>query len=573
MTRIVRRPLVAPPAALEAAGVHPVLARVYAARGVASAAELDTAWSALPPPASMKGIDAAARRLVAAIDSHEPIVVVADYDADGATACALALRGLAAMGADIGFVVPNRFVYGYGLTPAIVELAAARAPGLIVTVDNGIASIEGVEAAAARGIDVLVTDHHLPGPVLPRAAVIVDPNQPGCGFPSRNLAGVGVMYYVLMATRALLRARGTPSSIGRLPNLAALADLVALGTVADVVPLDAVNRVLVAQGLSRIRAGRAQPGIRALLEVAGRDPAHATAADLGYAVGPRLNAAGRLDDMSVGIRCLASDDEGEARELAATLGKLNDARRGIEAGMGEAAARAIDAIDPARFAASASICLADASWHQGVVGIVASRIKDRHLRPAVVFAPGDPGEWRGSARSVEGFHVRDALDRVATAQPGLVRRFGGHAMAAGVTIGVDDLEAFARAFEGIARDALGDGPRDRSLATDGALEAGELTAALAEAIEGAVWGQGFAAPAFEGAFELLAQRIVGERHSALTLKAPGLRLRAMLFNRAEPLPPRLRAVYRPVLNRFRGEAALELVVEHWEPLDAGAASA
>jgi len=563
--RIVRRAPGDSEAALAATGVHPVLARVYAMRGVTSAADLDTGFAALPHPSLMKGADHAARRLCAAIDGGERIVIVADYDADGATACAIAVRGLRAMGAVVDFVVPNRFEHGYGLTPEIVAGAAARAPRLIVTVDNGIASVEGVREAAARGIDVLITDHHLPGAELPAPAIIVNPNQPGCTFPSRNLAGVGVMFYVLLATRALLRSRAPASSPSPLPKLAALLDLVALGTLADVVPLDTLNRVLVAQGLKRIRAGVAHKGLAALFAAAGREIERASAFDLGFVAGPRINAAGRLDDMSIGIRCLLSDDDAEVAALAGQLESLNAERRGIEASMRDDALRAMAALHASDLASAHSICLVDDGWHQGVVGIVASRLKERYNRPTMVLAPGDSGELKGSGRSISGFHLRDALDTVAKRQPDLLRRFGGHAMAAGVTIARADFARFRAAFDTVAREKLSDIDLARTLESDGELDVGELSLQLAEAIDGGVWGHGFAPPRFDGAFDVVEQRIVGGAHLRLRLRRAGNVYEAILFGHTDALPPRIRIAYRPGVNRYQGQCTLQLVVEHWEP--------
>jgi single-stranded-DNA-specific exonuclease len=566
-SRIVRRPASAHAAALADAGIDPVLARVFAARGVVSPADLDTGFDALPHPSQLLGADSAARRLVAAIDHGEQIVIVADYDADGATACAIAMRGLRAMGAAVDFVVPNRFEYGYGLTPEIVDWAARLKPRLIVTVDNGIASVDGVRAAAARGIDVLITDHHLPGAALPAPAIIVNPNQPGCRFPSRNLAGVGVMFYVLLATRALLRDRQSTASPPRprsLPNLAALLDLVALGTLADVVPLDRINRALVAQGLKRIRSGTMQKGVAALFAAAHRATDRASAFDLGFVAGPRINAAGRLDDMSVGIRCLIADDEAEAAALAARLESLNAERRGIEATMRDEAMKAIAALDPTMLADAHSICLADTAWHQGVVGIVASRLKDRYHRPAIVLAPGGDGELKGSGRSIAGFHLRDALDVIAKREPDLLQRFGGHAMAAGVTIRDGDFARFAAAFEAVARETLSESQLAHTFETDGELAPGELSLALAEAIDSGVWGQGFPAPRFDGWFEIVDQRVVGGAHSRLKLACGGSTVDAMLFGHVDTLPARIRAAYRPGVNRFQGLQSLQLVIEHWE---------
>jgi len=563
---IVRREVPAAAEALAAAGVDPVLARVYAARGVTTATELETDLARLPSFSLLKGIDAAATRLADAIATRERIIVVADYDADGATACAVAVRGLAAMGADVDFLVPNRFEYGYGLTPEIVAQAAARAPRLIVTVDNGIASHDGVAAAAAHGIEVLITDHHLPAATLPAPALIVNPNQPGCAFPGKHLAGVGVMFYVLTATRALLRERGGFAR-GAEPNLAQLLDLVALGTVADVVRLDAINRTLVAQGLARIRAGRCQPGITALFSAADRDRRSASTYDLGFVAGPRLNAAGRLADMTVGIRCLLADTEIAALPLAAELDRLNRERRDVETTMQEEALADIAAAADATGAFT--LCLFRAEWHQGVVGIVASRLKDKYHRPAIVFARGTGGELKGSGRSIAGFHLRDALDLVAKRAPGVVARFGGHAYAAGLSIAEVDLAHFAATFEAVAREQLSPAELARVRESDGMLAPSELTLELAQRLAGQVWGQGFPSPSWDDVFEVAEQRIVGGRHSKLVLRRPGpgpeAGYAAMLFNHADPLPGTIRAVYRPDPNEWNGTVALQLVVEHWEP--------
>ncbi len=562
---IIRRRVPDTAAALAASGVHPVLARVFATRGVASADDLDLDLARLPSHASLKGIDDAATRLADAVGSGERIVIVADYDADGATGCAVGLRGLRAMGADADFIVPNRFEFGYGLTPEIVALAAAKAPRLIVTVDNGIASHDGVAAAAARGFDVLITDHHLPAATLPAPALIVNPNQPGCAFPCKHLAGVGVMFYVLAATRARLRERGHFATRED-PHLGSLLDLVALGTVADVVRLDRVNRSLVAKGLARIRAGRAQPGIAALFDVAGRDARRATAFDLGFVAGPRLNAAGRMQDMSVGIRCLLADTAVSALPLAVELDRLNRERRDVESTMHEEALAEIEAGATASAANDAyTMCVYRPDWHQGVVGIVASRLKDRFHRPTIVFARGTADEIKGSGRSIAGFHLRDALDLVSKREPGVVNKFGGHAVAAGVSLAERDLPRFAAAFERIAREQLG--PQDllRTLESDGELAAGELSYELARLMRDEVWGQGFPAPLFDEAFTVSDQRIVGERHLRVALERAGERFAAILFNHAEPLPASIRAIYRPEVNEWNGTEALQLVIEHWEP--------
>ena len=560
---IVRRVVPDTARALAAAGVHPVLARVYASRGIASAGELDAGFATLPPFSTLKGIDSAAARLADAIARHERIVIVADYDADGATACAVGMRGLAGMGAVVDFLVPNRFEYGYGLTPEIVAQAAAMQPRLIVTVDNGIASHEGVAAAAARGIEVLITDHHLPAATLPAPALIVNPNQPGCAFPSKHLAGVGVMFYVLLATRALLRDRGHFGARAE-PNLGALLDLVALGTVADVVCLDRLNRTLVAQGLARIRAGRAQPGIQALFAVAGRDWRRATSYDLGFVAGPRLNAAGRLADMTLGIRCLLAESAEAALPLATELDRLNRERREVEATMQEAALVELEARTAAAGDTDAyTLCLFRPEWHRGVVGIVAGRLKDRYHRPAMVFARGAAGELKGSGRSIAGFHLRDALDLVTKRAPGVLVKFGGHAYAAGVTLAEADLSRFAAIFEAIAREQLSPSDLARTLESDGGLAPGELSFDLATALREEVWGQGFPAPVFDDTFSVLEQRIVGGAHSKLALARGGERFEAILFRHSEPLPSSIHAAYRPDVNEWNGLASLQLVIEHW----------
>jgi len=561
---IVRRTVPTAAQALAAAGMPDVLARIYAARGITAMAELDHGFAALPSPDRMKGIDAAAVRLVRAIRAKEKIVIVADYDADGATACAVGLRGLRAMGADIDFIVPNRFEFGYGLTPEIVALAAKMEPRLLVTVDNGIASVEGVAAAAARGLDVLVTDHHLPGDTLPAPAIIVNPNQPGCTFPSKHIAGVGVMFYVLLATRSLLRSQGAFAGKDE-PNLAELTDLVALGTVADVVRLDQVNRIFVAQGLARIRAGRAQPGVAALFAVAGRDARRATAFDLGFVAGPRLNAAGRLADMSLGIRCLLATTGAEATALAGELDRLNRERRDVEASMQEEALADLRTVDDAAVADSYTLCLYREEWHQGVVGIVASRLKDKFHRPAIVFARGNAGELKGSGRSIEGFHLRDALDLVSKRDPALISRFGGHAFAAGLTIGKSGLPAFVAAFEQVARDWLTPSQLHRTHESDGTLEVGQLTLELAAQLREQVWGQGMPAPAFDDTFDVRETRIVGGKHSRIVLSRGKERFEAILFNYADPLPARIRATFRPEVNEWQGNASLQLAIEHWLP--------
>ena len=561
---IVRRAV--PPTAevLAAAGMPVVLARIYAARGIATLAELDHRFSALPSPEGMKDIGAAAERLSRAIRAREKIVIVADYDADGATACAVGVRGLRALGAHVDFIVPNRFEFGYGLTPEIVALAARMQPRLLVTVDNGIASVDGVAAATASGLDVLITDHHLPGATLPSPAIIVNPNQPGCAFPGKHIAGVGVMFYVLLATRSLLRTQHTFAERDE-PNLADLVDLVALGTVADVVRLDQINRIFVEQGLARIRAGRAQPGVLALFAVAGRDARRATAFDLGFVAGPRLNAAGRLADMSLGIRCLLATNADEAMRIAGELDHLNRERRKVEASMQDEALADVAQVEDAGVSDQFTLCLYRQEWHQGVVGIVASRLKDRFHRPAIVFAGGGSGELKGSGRSIDGFHLRDALDLVAKRHPTLIARFGGHAYAAGLTIDRTGLPAFAVAFEQVAREWLTPAQLRRTHESDGVLAQGELTFGLAAQLRELVWGQGMPVPAFDDTFDVREWRIVGGRHSRIELARGGERFDAILFNHTEPLPARIRAAFRPEVNEWQGISSLQLTIEHWLP--------
>jgi single-stranded-DNA-specific exonuclease len=561
---IVRRPVPDSQHALLATGLSPVLARIYAARGIVAAAELDYSLAALPDFGRLTGIDAAADRLAQAIDRHETILIVADYDADGATACAVGIRGLRAMGADVDFLVPNRFEFGYGLTPEIVAVAAQKKPRLLVTVDNGIASVDGVRAATAAGIDVLITDHHLPGLELPAPAIIVNPNQAGCAFPSKHVAGVGVMFYVLCALRARLRERGTFAQRAA-PNLASLLDLVALGTVADVVRLDHVNRILVEQGLARIRNGRAQPGVAALFNVAGRDLRRATASDLGFVAGPRLNAAGRLADMALGIRCLLADTDAEAQPMARELDRLNRERRDIETSMQDEALADVETLAAPGDSNAYTLCAYRPEWHQGVVGIVASRLKDRYHRPVIVFARTGPHELKGSGRSITGFHLRDALDLVAKRAPGAITRFGGHAFAAGLTIVDDALPRFIAAFELVARETLSDGALLRMHESDGALSPGELTLALGASLRERAWGQGFPAPAFDDVFDVADQRNVGEGHAKLTVTRGGERFPAIAFRTSATMPPRIHALFRPEIHHWNGLSNLELVIDYWSP--------
>ncbi len=542
---------------LTAAGVHPVLARVYAARGVSAVEQLETELSRLLHFGALKNIKAMGTRLADAITVRERILVVADYDADGATACALAVRGFALLGLEVDYLVPNRFEYGYGLTPEIVRLAALRQPQIIVTVDNGIASIDGVQTASTLGMEVLITDHHLPGEVLPD--VIVNPNQPGCSFESKALAGVGVMFYVLLAVRAELAARGLFAA-GNLPNLAQLLDLVALGTVADVVRLDENNRVLVEQGLRRMRQGRACVGILALFRVANRPIETASAADLGFMIGPRLNAAGRLEDMSLGIACLLSADGETAATLAQRLHALNAERREIEADMQEQALLHLQQVVPGE---NYSLVMFDAGWHQGVIGILASRLKDKFHRPVICFARGNDGEIKGSGRSIAALHLRDALDLVAERAPGLILKLGGHAAAAGLSIRETGLNEFTRLFEASIRHFLTPDDLASRVQTDGDLAAEDFTAGLAQVIAKQVWGQGFPEPDFEGVFRVTQQRILKDKHLKLQLEAGGARFDSILFNRTDRLPDVIHAVFRLELNSYQGQERLQIRLQHW----------
>jgi single-stranded-DNA-specific exonuclease len=553
--------------ALEQAGVHPLLARLYAARGIRSADELDDSLARLLPPEHLKGAADAAACLAEALTAGQRMCVVADYDCDGATACAVALRGLKLLGArpdTLSYVVPDRAVHGYGLTPAIVDLAMAQRPDVLITVDNGIASLEGVAHARALGLRVVVTDHHLPAlvngeVVLPDADVIVNPNQPGCPFESKHLAGVGVMFYVLLALRAELRRRGAFEGASQ-PRLDTLLDLVALGTVADVVKLDANNRRLVAQGLKRIRAGRMHPGVAALFAAAGRRAERAGAFDFGFALGPRINAAGRLAEMTLGIECLLTDDPGRAAELAQLLDGINRERRSVEAGMREQAEALLERLMPAGDPPPA-VALYDAEFHEGVVGIVASRVKDRVHRPTFVFARGQDGLLKGSGRSIPGFHLRDALDLVSKRHPGVLRKFGGHAMAAGCTVGEDDFVTFAQAFATVASEWLDDSLLARTVATDGPLEPQWFRPDVVQILEQEVWGQAFEAPVFCDEVEVVSQRIVGERHLKLTLRHAGNLRDAIWFGHSDPLPERGRLAYRLSLDEYNGQQRVQMVVE------------
>ncbi|MBK7813850.1 MAG: single-stranded-DNA-specific exonuclease RecJ [Rhodocyclaceae bacterium] len=560
MTRIVTRPVpIRAALMLEQAGVHPLLARLYAARGIKDKAELDTGLACLLPPDTLKGASEAATLLADAIAAKQRILIVADYDCDGATACAVGLRALRQFGAIVDYLVPNRFDTGYGLSPEVVRLATPMKPDLIVTVDNGIASVEGVAEARRLGVATLITDHHLPGPELPAAEVIVDPNQPGCGFPSKAMAGVGVMFYVMLALRAELRRRGAFTD-GKGPKLADLLDLVALGTVADVVPLDRNNRILVAQGLARMREGRMQPGIKALFAVAGRDPARAATFDLGFAIGPRLNAAGRLADMALGIEALTTDDAARALNVAQQLDAINRERRAIEADMREAANVLLDDLDADN---RASLVLFDPDWHQGVVGILAGRVKERLHRPTFAFARGNDGEIKGSGRSIPGLHLRDALDLVAKQRPRLLRRFGGHAAAAGLTIAEDDLAEFESVFEAVAHMLIAPEELTHTLATDGALEAGYRGIDTARLLAGEIWGQGFPAPIFSDVFEVDSQKLLKDKHLKLVLRQNKARFEAIRFNCVEPAASRIEAAYRLDINEWNGTASVQLLIEEF----------
>ncbi len=603
---------------LAGAGVSPLLSRLYAARKVGDAAELQPRLAALLPFDSMKGICDMAAELADGIEAGARFLIVADYDADGATACAIGVQGLRMLGAQVDYLVPNRAVHGYGLSPAIVEEAARMEPDALITVDNGIAAIEGVNAANALGIPVYVTDHHLPGDTLPAAAGIVNPNQPGCAFPSKNLAGVGVMFYVLLALRAELRSRGAfdespgasrhplcqggmgsgdqgvsepgasrhplcqggvgsgdqgvsgpgasrPSLYqgGAEPDLRVLLDRVALGTVADVVKLDANNRILVNQGLQRIRAGLASPGIQALMQVAGRRLEKASVFDLGFMLGPRLNAAGRLEDMRLGIECLLAPSLEAALPLAQRLSEINQSRKDIESDMKEQALALLEEVD---CAGKHGLAVCHAEWHAGVIGILASRLKEKYHRPVFAFAPGGDGELKGSGRSIPALHLRDALDWIDRKHPGLILKFGGHAMAAGLSIREEGFAEFQQAFEALAREWLSPADLEEIIETDGELAAGELDFELVKTMENAVWGQGFPAPLFQGEFAVLNQRVVGEKHLKLDVNLQNMRYEAMAFFHNEPLPERFVGVYAPMLNEFNGRLSIQLKLQYWESL-------
>ncbi|NRP09145.1 Single-stranded-DNA-specific exonuclease RecJ [Marinobacterium sp. xm-a-127] len=571
---IIERPIGAVSSSL--ASLHPVIARIYAGRGVSELSELEKGLETLLPDGAMLGIDAGVARLVTALRQQESILIVGDFDCDGATSTTTALLALRAFGFNqVDYLVPNRFEYGYGLSPEIVEVAQQKQPDLIITVDNGISSIEGVDRANMLGIDVIVTDHHLPGSVLPKAVAIINPNQAGCQFMAKSTCGAGVIFYLLIALRRQLQQLGWFEKSGvKAPNLANYLDLIALGTVADVVPLERNNRTLVHQGLARIRAGRARPGLLALLEVAGRDNQRISSSDLGFAVAPRLNAAGRLDDISLGIECLLEEDPQRAREYAEQLDALNRERRSIESEMQAQAMAHLESLDLLEAERPAGIALFNEQWHQGVIGILASRVKEKLHRPVIVFAPGDEGEIKGSARSIEGFHIRDGLDRIATEHPGLISKFGGHAMAAGLTISKADLARFETAFAAEVTRQTRKEDLDRVIETDGELAPNQFTMELAQMIqEAGPWGHQFPEPSFHGEFRLLQQRIVGQKHLKMVLQEPttGLALDAIAFNVESDIWPnasinRVRAVYRLDINEFRGQRSLQLMVEWLKPL-------
>ncbi len=565
MVNISQRPVSAPShSALVSNGLDTVLARIYAARGIESVSQLETELSRLTPYDHFKNVREMAALLADAIEEHKKILIIADYDADGATACAVGIRALREFGAIVDYLVPNRFEHGYGLTAEIVrEAYENKNPDIIITVDNGIASVAGVAEANRLGIVVCITDHHLPGDELPKAKCIVNPSQPGCEFPSKYLAGVGVIFYVMIALRAELRERNSLSkeTTNTADNLARLLDLVALGTVADVVNLDHNNRILVQQGLKRMRANLACCGISALFRVAARDIRRASAFDLGYAIGPRLNAAGRLQDMSLGIECLITDDENIANKIAKTLEDLNHRRREIQSDMQDSLAEIVDAIDASD---SYSISLFDPSWHSGVIGILASRLKDRFHRPTIVFALGNEGEIKGSGRSISGLHMRDALDLISKKWPGLLRQFGGHAAAAGLTLQQNDFAEFSKAFEQTVRSLITPAELSRVIETDGPLAHDNMTLEFARRLQQDVWGQGFPQPQFCDDFVVDTQRIVGGKHLKLKLRKSERFFDAILFSETNALPRNICAVYRMEVNEFKNTTSLQLAVQHWQ---------
>lgn len=574
-SRIIRRRIV-PEADHLPAHMHPVLRRIYAARNVTSEAELDYSLERLLSYSTLSGVDRAAGLLAEAVRAGKRLMIIADYDADGATACALAVRALKSMGAvSVDFLVPDRFRHGYGLSADIADLAIAEGPDLLITVDNGISSVEGVARASAAGLEVIITDHHLPGAVLPAAGAIVNPNLPGDRFPSKNLAGVGVMFYVLAALRSRLREAGWFAARGiEAPNLAGLLDLVALGTVADMVPLDANNRILVAQGINRMRAGRCVPGIASLLSVANRSRRGVTAGDLAYFAAPRLNAAGRLTDMRLGIRCLLEDNPDGALQMASELDALNRQRREIQAQMQEQALRVLPDLQGSGDDLPPGICIYQDDWHAGVVGVLASQIKERTQRPVIAFAREAEGLLKGSGRSVDGVHIRDVLANIANANPGLLQRYGGHAMAAGLSIAEDRLTVFRELFEREVMKCSSAVRAAAELLSDGDLEGGDLNLETAETIKaGGPWGQAFPEPVFDGEFDVTGARVVGERHVKLGLSRPGFKrpLDAIAFNLANHIDldgaNRLHVAYRLDINEYSGRRTVQLIVEQAERIN------
>lgn len=546
---------------LNAAGLHPLLAQLFAARHVTDIQQTSSRWNALLPPHNLHDIQQGSQLLADAIEEQWRIVIVADYDCDGATACAIGMRALTEMGADVDFFVPNRFETGYGLSPEVIELLVQHPqgkPDLIVTVDNGIASVEGVQLANELGIRVLITDHHLPGDTLPAAAAIINPSHPHCTFASKNLAGVGVIFYLMLALRAELRERGA-FDLEDQPRLDQLADLLALGTVADVVKLDANNRLLVAQGLKQIRQGRAHAGIQALFSVTGRQPEQANTFDLGFAIGPRINAAGRLEDMSIGIRCLCTDDPLEAMELAQELDRINQARRQIETQMHQSALQSVDQM--MQLEPRASVCVYQADWHQGVVGLVASRLKERYWRPTIAFAPGDKGELKGSGRSIPDVHLRDVLDLVSKQHPGLILKFGGHAMAAGLSIADHALPQFQQAFDEAVIRFTGKSHFDPVIEHDGSLDPTFMDIATAELLAQQVWGAGFPAPTFVDQFNVIHQRVLKDKHLKLRVERDGQIFDAIWFNQNQPLADQIEMAYRLDINHWNGQSQVQLMVE------------
>ena len=550
--------------ALQAAGANPLIAQLYAARNVADSSELNDSLKQLIPYTQLTNCTAAASRLADAIQAQQKILIIADYDADGATACSVAMKGLASMGAAVDFFVPNRFEHGYGLTPELADIAHAKGADLIVTVDNGISSAEGVARAKALGLDVIVTDHHIAGSVIPDC-IIVNPNQRGCTFPSKSIAGVGVIFYVLIALRAELRARDYFSGCRAIaePKLDELLDLVALGTVADVVPLDHNNRILVSQGLKRIRAGKMSHGIRALFQTARCSAQKAQPFDFGYKIAPRINAAGRLDDMSIGIACLLSGSLNEAESMAGELNDLNQTRQEIEQEMLTDILAECPSALPSE---QTTLCVYRDSFHQGVVGIVASRLKEKFYRPVFVFAPDDDGNYRGSGRSIAGVHLRDVLDAISKRAPDIIIKFGGHAMAAGLTLRSGSLKTFGDLFEDIVRSQVNEDTLSQTFLTDGSLKASDITLANAQLINAQIWGQGFPPPSFADTFQVLRQQSMGadKKHTKAWLTKEGQEFEAMFWRCEDTLPRDIRVVYRPTVNEWRGNTELQLYVDYWE---------